>query len=442
MSMEDSSKSHASDEWQHPPSHKRTWIRVVFYLILIGVLGVIIVRVVQNRQKAAVTNARQVAAMQGRPVPVQAVPTEQKSMPIYLTALGTVTPNMSVTVKARVSGELLPVRFVEGQEVRQGETILEIDPKPYQAALDQAKGTLARDQALLNNAKVVYERYTALYAAGVVSKEILDADQAAMGQYQGAIESDKAAVENAQLQLNWCTIKSPISGRIGLRLVDPGNIITANTTNLVVINQFRPIAVYFTLPENQLPEVLRKLAGDKHMPVDAYDRGDVNKIATGQLLTADNQIDTTTGTARLKAVFDNTNEVLFPNQFVNIHLVLEDRPNALVVPSAAIQTGLQGASFVWVVNRDGEGRQTATMQPVKVALAEGQVTILDSGPRPGEMVVIDGADRLRPGQSVELSQTRHGQESADNEGDAPDSGPFSAPAGASTSRSSGKRVKQ
>ena len=185
----------------------------------------------------------------------------------------------------------------------------------------------------------------------MVSKETLDADEATQGQYQGAIEADKAAIETAQLQLDWCTIQSPINGKIGLRLVDPGNIITANTTNLVIINQIQPIAVYFTLPEDQLPQVLHKLAADKRLPVDAYDQSDTQKLATGYLLTADNQIDTTTGTDKLKAVFDNKDQALFPNQFVNIHLVLEERPNALVVPSAAIQIGLQG-SFVWVVDTD------------------------------------------------------------------------------------------
>jgi multidrug efflux system membrane fusion protein len=235
----------------------------------------------------------------------------------------------------------------------------------------------------------------------------MDSNEAQQGQYQGAIESDKAAIENAQLQLNWCSIQSPINGKIGLRLVDPGNIITANTTNLVVINQFRPIAVYFTLPENQLPQVLAKLNADKRMPVDAYDRGDVQKLAQGMLLTADNTIDTTTGTAKLKAVFNNDNEGLFPNQFVNIHLVMEDRPNALVVPSAAIQTGLQG-TFVWTVETDDKGATTAKMQPVKIALAQGQMTILDSGVTAGQKVVVDGADRLRQGAAVTVSQSRSG----------------------------------
>ncbi len=392
-----------------PSGHKNTWIRVVVYLVLAAAVGLIVWRVYQNKQKNEKNTANQAAALLSRPVPVQVTPAEQKPMPIYLTGLGTVTPYYSVTVKARVSGELLPVKFTEGQEVKRGETIMEIDPKPYQAALDQAKGTLAHDQALLKNAQAEFNRYKALYAAGVVSKESLDANEAQQGQYEGAIQSDNAAIENAQLQLNWCYIQSPIDGKIGLRLVDPGNIISANSTNLVLINQLKPIAVYFTLPENQLPQVLKRLSSDKRIPVDAYDRSDTQLIASGSLLTADNQIDTTTGTGKLKAVFDNKDSVLFPNQFVNIHLILENRPNALVIPSAAIQTGLNGSLFVWVVNDDGKGGQIAQMQPVKVALAEGQNTILDSGPQPGTRVVIDGADRLRPGQPVSAGGGRQQQ---------------------------------
>jgi multidrug efflux system membrane fusion protein len=409
---------HATDTYlpktgeSQPPARKNPWIRLVVYLVLAISAGLIVWRVYQNKKIAAENNAIQAAALLARPVPVQVVPSEQRAMPIYLTGLGTVTPYFSVSVKARVSGELLPVRFTEGQEVKEGETILVIDPKPYQAALDQAKGTLAHDQALLKNAQVEFNRYKALYAAGVVSKEALDADEAQQGQYEGAIQSDNAAIETAQLQLGWCTIKSPINGKIGLRLVDPGNIISANTTNLVVINQLKPIAVYFTLPENQLPQVLKRLASDKRIPVDAYDRSDTQKLTSGNLLTADNQIDTTTGTGKLKAVFDNKDSLLFPNQFVNIHLILENRPNALVVPTAAIQTGLNGSLFVWVIGKDAKGGQVSQMQPVKVALAEGQVTILDSGPAPGTPIVIDGADRLKPGQPVTISSARQRQASS------------------------------
>lgn len=391
----------------HPPRPGKAWVRILVYLVLVTLFAVVGWRIYQNQQKAAAAKAQQAAALMNRPVPVQVSLVEQKAMPIYLTALGTVTPNMSVTVKARVSGQLLPVHFVEGQEVRKGQTILEIDPSSYKAALDQARGALAHDQALLNNAKAEYARYKALYSAGVVSKEVMETDEATMGQYQGAIQSDEATVENAALQLSWCTIQSPIDGRIGLRLVDPGNQIVANTTNLVVINQFRPIAVYFTLPESQLPQVLQELAADHRLAVDAYDRSDVTRLASGTLLTADNQIDTTTGTDKLKAVFANDNEALFPNQFVNIHLVLENRPNALVVPTAAVQGGVSGA-FVWVIQKNSSGKSVAQMQPVKVAMAEGQNTILDSGPAAGAQVVIDGADRLQPEQLVEVS-TPHRQ---------------------------------
>jgi membrane fusion protein, multidrug efflux system len=410
MSMQSTTELHkASGNPQDSHSGGGGAIRILIYLLLIAAVALIGWIVYRNHQKAAAATEKAAAALAGRPVPVQVTAAQQRPMPIYLTALGTVTPYMSVTVRARVSGQLLPVRFTEGQLVHQGETILEIDPKPYQAALAQAKGTLAHDEALLNNAKAEYARYKALFDAGVVSKESLDANAASMGQYEGAIASDQAAVDNAQLQLGWCSIQAPISGKIGLRLVDPGNIISANTTDLVVINQFQPIAVYFTLPENQLPQVLHKLATDKHIDVDAYDRSDVQKLASGTLLAADNQIDTTTGTAKLKAVFENRDSELFPNQFVNIHLVLENRLKALVIPSASIQSGVQG-NFVWVVNKDASGKTTAGMQPVKVDLAEGEDMILDSGPEPGASVVVDGAERLRPGQIVTVSQSHsHGQ---------------------------------
>ena len=413
------------------PSRKGFWVRIVVYLVLASVVGFAVWRIYTNHKMAAANSARQAAALLSRPIPVQVAAAEQRPMPIFLSALGTVTPYMSVTVKARVSGELEPVKFTEGQQVKQGQTIMVIDPRPYKAALDQAKGTLAHDEALLKDAQAQYARYKALYDAGVTSKETLDADTATQGQYEGAIQADKAAIETAQLQLGWCSIQSPISGRIGLRLVDPGNIITANTTNLVVINQFQPIAVYFTLPENELPQVLRKLAAERRLPVDAYDRGDVQKLATGYLLTADNQIDTSTGTDKLKAVFDNKDQSLFPNQFVNIHLVLEDRPNAVVVPSAAIQTGQQG-SYVWTIDTDAKGVATARIQLVKIALAEGQVTILDSGLKAGQSVVVDGADRLRNGQIVTVSTARqHAGQGSGGQGSAQDQsqtgGPFTSP---------------
>jgi multidrug efflux system membrane fusion protein len=402
MSYQGTPESHLGLQ-QQPTTHKGPWVRIVVYVVLVAALGLIVWKIYTNQKQSAANSASQAAALMNRPIPVQVTAAEERPMPIFRTALGTVIPYMSVTVKARVSGELLPVRFTEGQQVRKGETIMVIDPRPYQASLDQAKGTLAHDQALLKNAQAEYARYKALFEAGVVSKESMQGYESAQGQYLGAIESDKAAIQTAQLQLNWCTIQSPINGRIGLRLVDPGNLVAAGTTNLVVINQFEPIAVNFTLPQDQLPPVLEKLRASKRLPVVAYNQADTAKLANGTLLTADNQIDTTTGTGKLKAVFDNKDQALFPNQFVNIHLVMEDRPNALVVPSAAIQTGNQGA-FVWVVDTDAAKKtSTARMQTVKIALAEGQLTILDSGLEPGQQVVVDGADRLRAGQPVTIN---------------------------------------
>jgi multidrug efflux system membrane fusion protein len=444
MSTEGLPESHlptVSDS-QRPPGRHSVLLRIVGLIVVVCVV-VAAWRIYQNQKQTAANSVSQAAALMSRPVPVQVTPVQQQPMPIFLTALGTVTPYMSVTVKARVSGELLPVKFTEGQEVRQGQTIMIIDPRPYQAALDQAKGALAHDEALLKDAQAEYARYKALYDAGVTSKEALDADEASKGQYQGAIQSDKAAIETAQLQLDWCQIHSPINGRIGLRLVDPGNIITANTTNLVIINQFQPISVYFTLPENLLPEVLQKLRSERRLPVEAYDRDDLQKLAGGLLLTADNQIDTTTGTDKLKAVFDNSDSSLFPNQFVNIHLVLENRPDALVVPSAAIQSGVQG-TYVWVIDTDDKGTAVARIQPVKVALAEGQVTIVDSGLQKGQNVVVDGADRLRDKQIVTASTahpTRSGQ-GASGQGSGQASGHGSGSFGDKAGGKNDKRAQQ
>jgi membrane fusion protein, multidrug efflux system len=446
MSTEGLSESHLpiSSDSQRPPGGHSILLRIVGLIVVIG-LGVVAWRIYQNQKQNAANGVSQAAALMSRPVPVQVTPVLQQPMPIFLTALGTVTPYMSVTVKARVNGELEPVKFTEGQEVRQGQTIMVIDPRPYKAALDQAKGALAHDEALLKDAQAEFRRYTTLYQAGVVSKETLDSDEASQGQYEGAIQSDKAAIETAQLQLDWCQIQSPINGRIGLRLVDPGNIITANTTNLVVINQFQPIAVYFTLPENLLPQVLQKVRSESRLPVDAYDRDDLKKLASGVLLTADNQIDTTTGTDKLKAVFNNTDSSLFPNQFVNIHLVLENRPDAIVVPSAAIQSGVQG-TYVWVIDTDEKGAAVARIQPVKVALAEGQATILDNGVEKGQNVVVDGADRLRDKQPVTVS-TAHshtGQGGGQGSGQAAGhgGGPFGGKVGDQTGVKPDKRAQQ
>jgi multidrug efflux system membrane fusion protein len=391
-----------------PPEPKRHRVRTaIIFIALAAVVGFFIWRIVTANDLANQKAAQQQAAMANRAVPVQVAPVQLKQMPIYVTALGTVTPYYTVTIKARVTGELMRVNFKEGQDVKKGDELMTIDPRPYQAVLDQARGQLARDQAQLKDAQAEYNRYKALYDEGVVSKEQVDSMQANFGNYEGAIKADQAAIDADALNVTYCHITSPIDGRVGLRLVDPGNIITANTTNLIVVNQFQPIAVVFTVPEDQLSRIFSKMSGSKTLQAEAFDRSDTQHIASGQLLTADNQIDTTTGTNKLKAVFPNTDEVLFPNQFVNIHLILEQRPDAITVPAAAIQHGTNG-DFVWVVKPD----KSVEMQSVKVDLTEGTTAILQNGVAAGDSVVTDGADKLRAGMKVDARPMTHTKSNA------------------------------
>ncbi len=338
---------HASEPGgRHPGGRGRLFVVV---LIILAIIGFIVWRIHANNQAAAALAAKQAAAA-NRPTPVQTAPVQQKTVPVFLTALGTVTAYNTVTLHTRVDGQLLQVNFQEGQAVRKGQLLLEIDPRPYQAALDQAIGTLAKDEANLKNTQAEAERYTALYEAGVVSKETQQLQVSNQGQAAGSIKADDAAIEAARVNLGYTKIYSPIDGVVGLRLVDPGNIVHASdSTGLVVITQIHPIAIIFTLPEDQLPQVQAAMKGGKKLVVEAYDRTDAHKIASGTLLTIDNQIDTTTGTAKLKAVFDNADNALFANQFVNVRLILSNRPNALVVPTAAIENGNQG-DYVFVVN--------------------------------------------------------------------------------------------
>jgi membrane fusion protein, multidrug efflux system len=346
--------AHLLPEHASEPGGRRPGSRLrllVVTLIILAIIGFIVWRIHANNQQAAQQAAKQAAAA-NRPTPVQVAAVQQKTVPVFLTALGTVTAYNTVTLQARVSGQLLAVNFQEGQTVKKGQLLLEIDPRPYQAALDQAIGTLAKDEANLKNMQAEAERYTALYQAGVVSKETQQLQISNQGQAVGSIDADKAAIEAARVNLGYTKIYSPIDGVVGLRQVDPGNIVNAGSTTtngLVVITQIHPIAVIFTLPEDQLPQVQQAMKGGKKLVVEAYDRTDAHKIAAGTLLTIDNQIDTTTGTAKLKAVFDNKDGSLFANQFVNVRLILSERPNALVVPTAAIENGNQG-DYVFVVN--------------------------------------------------------------------------------------------
>ena len=328
-------------------------------------------------------------------VPVSVATVERRDLPVYLTGLGSVTAFNTVSIKSRVDGQLVQVHFREGQEVKKGDLLAVIDPRPYQVALDQAEATLLKDQSQLKDAQLDLQRYKGLVADGVISHQQVDTQEALAGQMQGTVNADKAAIENAKLNLTYCHITAPVDGRIGLRLVDAGNMVHASDTNpLLIITQLQPIAVIFTLPEDSLPAVAQHMRGAP-LKVEAYSRDDQTRLATGTLLTIDNQIDQTTGTGKLKAIFDNHERDLWPNQFVNVRLLLEVRKNATVVPAAAVQRGPQG-TYAYVV----KANNTVEARPVTLALTQGNMSAVTQGISPGDVVVTDGQDKLQNGTKV------------------------------------------
>lgn len=354
-------------------------------MILLLVIGVVIYRV--RSSSAAASKGKDSSASA---ISVGVTEARKRDVPYYLTGLGNVTAFNTVTVHTRVDGQIMQVLFREGQFVHQGDVLVEIDPRPYQVALEQAEGQLAKDVAAQNDAKVDLTRYQQLWQEGVIARQQLDTQQATVGQYDGAIKSDQAVIDNEKLQLTYCRITSPIDGRVGLRLVDPGNIVHAADTNgMIVITQVEPIAVIFTLPEDVLPQVVAQMKG-RELTVEAYSRDNDTKIAEGRLLTLDNQIDMTTGTIKLKAQFDNRDLSLWPNQFVNARLLLSTRQNATVIPTAGIQSGAQGP-FVYVVGSDNK----AQVRPIQVDFAEGNISVIRQGLNSGEQIVVDGADKLQ-----------------------------------------------
>lgn len=331
-------------------------------------------------------------------VPVRVEPARVGDFPLYYKALGTVTATNTVNVRSRVAGELVKIHFKEGQQVKAGDLLAEIDPRSYRIALQQAEGTLAQNQAQLKNAQVDLARYKGLYAEDSIAKQTLDTAEAQVGQFQGLVKTNQAQVNDARLNLEFTQIRAPISGRLGLRQLDVGNLVAANdTTALVVITQTEPISVAFTLPETQLDTVLARYRSGASLPVEAWDRGDQKLQSTGVLGSLDNQIDTATGTLKFKGTFQNADHALFPNQFVNVRLLADTLKQVVLAPAAAIQFGNDG-TFAYVVNAES----TINIRPLKVGASDGENSVIVEGLAAGDRLVLEGTDRLREGTKVEV----------------------------------------
>jgi multidrug efflux system membrane fusion protein len=395
----------------HPGPTKNYWW---VWLIVFGLIAYGCYELYQseNARKADMTAKK---GMKGpRSVPVVTATAHSGDMPVYLQGLGTVTANNTVTVKPRVDGQLISVNFREGQEVHQGDVLAELDPRPFQVALDQAngnlaqaKGTLAKDEAALRDAQANYVRDQELFKEQIIAQQQLDTQLASADQIRGSIQADNAAIEAAQAAINsaklnlvYTHITAPITGRIGLRQVDSGNLIhSTDASGVAVIAQLEPIAVLFTIPEDQLQPVLAKLRQGVKLHAEAWDRDETKKLADGTLLTVDNQIDATTGTSKLKAVFSNDNHALFPNQFVNIRLALDTKRNTVIVPIVAIQRGPSG-TFVYLVGAENK----VSVRAVKVGLSQDTDVSIDDGLQAGDVVVVDGAEKLAEGMAVTFRQ--------------------------------------
>jgi len=371
-----------------PPARKSRWW--IWALVIIIVIGAYIYH---QRQEAMASKASAAPAV--RAVPIQSATVHTGDIGVFINALGTVTPVYTVTVTSRVQGEITHVYYREGQIVRKGDPLLDIDPRPYEAALAQAEGQLAHDQAVLNKDKIDMDRYQLAFNRNAIAKQLLDDQQQTVLQDEGTVKNDQGAVDNAKVNLIYCHITSPIDGRVGLRLVDPGNIVQANsTTALVVVTQLQPITVIFSVAEDYLPQIQKELKAGHRLDVIAFDRDQQTKIASGSLLTLDNIIDTTTGTVKLKAIFPNGDAALFPNQFVNARLTVTTLQNATLVPTAAIQRNAQGA-FVYVINSD----QTASIKTITAGAADNDSTSVQ-GIKPGDVVAVNGFDKLQDGAKV------------------------------------------
>jgi multidrug efflux system membrane fusion protein len=374
-------------------SQFRLWL-IGFLVVIVTVVAVYRFRARSDDAPATLANRR--SRPRAQDVPVVTAAAKTGDMNIYLNGLGSVVPYNTITVKSRVDGQLVSVLFQEGQTVSPGQVLAEIDPRPFQVQLTQAEGQLARDQALLVNANVDLERYRVLFSQDSIPKQQLDTQESLVRQYEGVVRVDQGQVDNAKLQLSYCRISAPIGGRVGLRLVDVGNMVHASDANgLVVLTQLQPITVVFAVPEDNLPTILKKMKTGQKLTVEGYDREQKSRLATGWLQSVDNQIDPNTGTVKLKAVFANSNNELFPNQFVNARLLVDTLHDITLVPSAAIQHSAQSA-FVYVVKPD----QTVEPRNIEVGFTEGDQTAVAKGLKPEEIVVTDGIDKLQPGAKV------------------------------------------
>jgi multidrug efflux system membrane fusion protein len=371
--------------------HSLWWLWILLSLLILAGIGYWI----YSRHVAAQNAGKNDAP---RAVPVVAAKAHNANVPIYLTGLGSVMPLNTVTMHTRVDGELDSVNFAEGQMVHVGDLLAEIDPRPFQVQLTQAQGQMAKDQAALKNAQVELERDQA--AADAIPKQTLDTQAALVDQDAAAIKIDQGQIDNAQLQLTYCHITSPLTGRIGLRLVDKGNIVHATDVNgLAVITQLQPIAIIFNISEDDVPQVMKKPKRGEGLAVDIFDRNLTTKLAGGTLLAVDNQVDSGTGTVRLKALSANENYALFPNQFVNARLLIDTIQNAVVAPTAAIQRG-PDSTFVYVV----KGDDTVEVRNITTGVSEGEQTVVQTGLESGEIVVTDGVDKLQAGSKVSVKQ--------------------------------------